>query len=157
MDTIPQAFMAEDIRNSVSHFGDIEGSVLRALQTIQETFGYVPDEALNTVADVCNVSRAEVYGVFTYYSDFRSTPPAPNIVKICIAEACQANGSDALVEAIKNELGLDVRAKSRIGEVEVAPVFCLGNCALGPAALVNNRLLGRTTVAKIRAALDGTN
>lgn len=157
MNTIPQAFRAEDIRNSVSHFGDIEGSVLRALQTIQERFGYVPDETLNTVADVCNVSRAEVYGVFTYYSDFRSTPPAPNVVKICIAEACQANGSDALVEAIKNELGLDVRTKSRIGEVEVAPVFCLGNCALGPAALVNERLLGRTTVAKIRAALDGTN
>lgn len=155
MSTTWRTFVSEDIRNSVDHFGDIEGSVLRALQTIQETFGYVPDEALNTVADVCNVSRAEVYGVFTYYSDFRSTPPAPNVVKVCIAEACQANGSDALVEAIKNELGLDVHTKSRSGEVEVAPVFCLGNCALGPTALVNDQILGRVTVAKIRAALGG--
>lgn len=147
--------LSEDIRNLVTHFSGVEGSVLRALQTIQETFGYVPDTALDTVADICNVSRAEVYGVFTYYSDFCSTPPAPNVVKICIAEACQANGSDALVEAIKNELGLDVHTKSRSGEVEVAPVFCLGNCALGPAAMVNDQLLGRTTVAKIRTALGG--
>ena len=147
--------VAEDIRDSITHFAQIEGSVLRALQAVQTKFGYVPDEALNIVADVCNVSRAEVYGVFTYYNDFRSTPPAPNIIKICLAEACQANGSDALVEAMQNELSLDVHAKSRIGDIEVAPVFCLGNCALGPAALVNDRLLGRVTVAKIRAVLDG--
>ncbi len=143
----------DDVRDAVSQFADSEGSVLRALQAIQETFGYVPDEALDTVAEVCNVSRAEVYGVFTYYSDLRSTLPAPNVVRVCIAEACQASGSDSLVAAIRAELGLDVHAKSRSGETEIAPVFCLGNCALGPAALVNDRLLGRTTVAKIRAAL----
>ena len=155
MSTTWPVVVAEDIRDSITHFAHIDGSVLRALQTVQTKFGYVPDEALNMVAEICNVSRAEVYGVFTYYSDFRSTPPAPNIVKICVAEACQANGSDALVEAIRNEMGLDVHAKSRSGDIEVAPVFCLGNCALGPSALVNDRLLGRVTVAKIRAVVDG--
>ena len=145
--------LSEDIRDLISHFSGVEGSVLRALQTIQGTFGYVPDDALDTVAEVCNVSRAEVYGVFTYYSDFRSTVPAPNVVRVCIAEACQAAGSAELVSALKSELGLDVHARTRSGEVEVSPVFCLGNCALGPAALVNDRLLGRTTVAKIRAEL----
>jgi formate dehydrogenase subunit gamma len=155
MSTTWPVVVAEDIRDSITHFAHIGGSVLRALQAVQTKFGYVPDEALSMVADICNVSRAEVYGVFTYYSDFRSTPPAPNIIKVCVAEACQANGSDALVEAIRNELGLDVHAKSRSGDVEVAPVFCLGNCALGPSALVNDRLLGRVTVAKIGAVLDG--
>ena len=155
MSTTWPVVVAEDIRDSITHFAYIDGSVLRALQTVQTKFGYVPDEALNMVADICNVSRAEVYGVFTYYSDFRSTPPAPNIVKICVSEACQANGSDALVDAIRNEMRLDVHAKSRSGDVEVAPVFCLGNCALGPSAVVNNQILGRVTVAKIRAALGG--
>ena len=155
MSTTWPVAVAENIRDSITHFAHIDGSVLRALQMVQTTFGYVPDQALKMVADVCNVSRAEVYGVFTYYSDFRSTPPAPNIIKICIAEACQANGSDALVETVRNEMGLDVHAKSRSGDVEVAPVFCLGNCALGPSALVNDRLLGRVTVAKIRAVLGG--
>jgi formate dehydrogenase subunit gamma len=149
------AAITEDIRDSISHFANVEGSVLRALQNIQDTFGYVPDAALNTVAEICNVSRAEVYGVFTYYSDFRSTPPAPNIIKVCVAEACQANGSDSLVATLSAELGLDVHAKSRTEDVEVAPVFCLGNCALGPAALVNNQLLGRATVEKIREAIAG--
>lgn len=155
MSTTWPVAVAENIRDSITHFAHIDGSVLRALQTVQTKFGYVPDEALNMVADICNVSRAEVYGVFTYYSDFRSTPPAPNIVKICVSEACQANGSDALVDAIRNEMHLDVHAKSRSGDVEVAPVFCLGNCALGPSAVVNNQILGRVTVAKIRAALGG--
>jgi formate dehydrogenase subunit gamma len=149
------AATTEDIRNSIAHFANIEGSVLRALQDIQETFGYVPDAALNVVADICNVSRADVYGVFTYYTDFRSTPPAPNVVRVCIAEACQASGSDSLVAALRAEMGLDVHARSRNGDVEVAPVFCLGNCALGPAALVNDRLLGRTTVAKVQDAIGG--
>jgi formate dehydrogenase subunit gamma len=147
------AALVDDIRDSIAHFSGVEGSLLRALQTIQETFGYVPDVALNVVADVCNVSRAEVYGVFTYYRDLRATPPAPNVVKICIAEACQATGSDSLVAALKAEMGLDVHSKSRSGDVEVAPVFCLGNCALGPSALVNGQLLGRTDVTKVRDAL----
>lgn len=147
--------ISDDIRNLIANFPGVEGSVLRALQTIQETYGYVPDSALDIVADVCNVSRAEVYGVFTYYSDFRSTAPAPNVVRVCIAEACQASGSAELVSALKSELGLDVHAKSRENDIEVSPVFCLGNCALGPTAMVNDRLLGRTTVAKIRAVLGG--
>lgn len=148
--------LSEDIRDLITHYSGVEGSVLKALQIIQETFGHIPDFALDTVADVCNVSRAEVYGVFTFYSDFRSTPPAANIVRVCTAEACQAVGSAELVAAIKSEMGLDVQAKSRSDDVEVSPVFCLGNCALGPAALVNDHLLGRTTVAKIRTALGGT-
>jgi NADH:ubiquinone oxidoreductase subunit E len=143
---------SEGLRESVSNLA-ANDSVLLALQTIQATFGHVPDEALEVVADVCNVSRAEVYGVLTFYRDLRTTPPASNVVRVCVAEACQASGSDTLVRALSDEMGLDVLAASRRGEVEVAPVYCLGNCALGPAALVNDRLLGRATVATIRSAL----
>jgi len=143
----------DEIRESVSKFVDDEGAVLRALQTIQEVFGYVPDAGLDVVAEICNVSRADVYGVFTFYSDFRSTPPAPNVLKLCIAEACQANGSEALAEAFEIEMGLDVHAKTRLADVEIEPVYCLGNCALGPAALVNGQLIGRVSVAKIQDIL----
>ncbi|HUW78702.1 MAG TPA: NAD(P)H-dependent oxidoreductase subunit E [Candidatus Nanopelagicaceae bacterium] len=156
MTTTWPAALDEDIRNAISHFSQVEGSILLALQTIQETFGYVPDSGLNAVAETCNVSRADVYGVFTYYSDLRSTPPAPYLVKVCLAEACQASGSDALVSDLKAELGLDVHAKSRNEDAEVQSVFCLGNCALGPAVLVNGQLIGRATTAKVRAAIGRT-
>lgn len=146
---------ADDIRSSIAHYKGVDGSVLSALQVIQEKFGYVPDIALDATADICNVSRAEVYGVFTYYSDFRTCQPASNVIKVCLAEACQATGSAELVDAIKNELGLDVHARTRTDEVEVSPVFCLGNCALGPSVSVNEHLLGRTTVARIRSAMEG--
>lgn len=146
---------SEDIRDLVTHFSGIEGSALQALQTIQEKYGHVPDSALDTVADICNLSRAEVYGVFTFYSDFRTAAPAPNVVRVCVAEACQASGSAELVSTLKSEMGLDVHTKSRNGDVEASAVFCLGNCALGPAALVNEHLLGRATTAKIQALLGG--
>lgn len=146
---------AEEIRDLITHFSSVEGSVLRALQSVQETFGYVPDLALDVVADVCNVSRAEVYGVVTYYRDLRTAPPAPNVVRVCLAEACQASGSARLVSELKDAMGLDVEANTRNGDVEASSVFCLGNCALGPAVMVNGELIGRASVAKIRTALGG--
>lgn len=155
MPTTWPAPLADDIRSSIAHFSNAEGSVLLALQLVQDRFGYVPDIALDEVAQTCNVSRAEVYGVFTYYSDLRPIPPARNVLKICIAEACQASGSTALTDAIKSELGLDIQEKTRTDNAEVLPVYCLGNCALGPAALVNDQLIGRTTVSKIRTAMNG--
>lgn len=147
-------FVSEDARRILSADGGVENSVLRALQSIQETFGHVCDEAIELVTVVCNVSRAEVYGVFTFYTDLRATTPAPYLVRVCVAEACQAAGSAALVEALRSEMDLDVHARSRRGDVEVVPVYCLGNCALGPAALVNDQLVGRTTLSRIRGLME---
>lgn len=128
--------------------------MLPALQRVQGVFGYVPDEALNLVAAALNVSRAEVYGVLTYYHDLRRTPPPPVTVRLCAAEACQAVGSREL-RAAATGLAAD--------DVEVHDVYCLGNCALGPAALVNERLVGRldadrlaTVVAAARVEAVGT-
>lgn len=128
--------------------------MLPALQRVQGVFGYVPDEALDLVAAALNVSRAEVYGVLTYYHDLRRTPPPPVTVRLCAAEACQAVGSRELRAAATGLVADDV---------EVHDVYCLGNCALGPAALVNERLVGRldadrlaTVVAAARVEAVGT-
>lgn len=128
--------------------------MLPALQRLQEVFGFIPDDALDLVAHALNVSRAEVYGVLTYYHDLRRTPPPPVTVRLCVAEACQAVGSRELRRAATG-LAAD--------DVEVHDVYCLGNCALGPAALVNERLVGRldadrlaTVVAAARVEAVGT-
>ena len=123
---------------------DEPGPVLVALQAVQAAFGYVPDAAVPMVAEAFNVSRADVYGVLTFYRDLRSTPPAAVEVRVCLGEACQSVGARALMSEATATIEPDG---------EVTQVFCLGNCALGPTATVNGTLLGRASGTAIRAAV----
>lgn len=129
-----------------------ERLILPALQAVQQGFGYVPTDAVALIANSLNVSVADVHGVLTYYHELRTTPPAPITVAVCVAEACQASGSRELVAHLETNLA-PLGGRSADGEVDLVEVFCLGNCALGPAALINNRLVGRVTGASINAAL----
>lgn len=122
---------------------DEPGPVFISLQAIQKHFGYVHQDAIALVADVCNVSRAEVHGVLTFYHDLRTSPAPKNSVRLCAAEACQAVGSRELAKALEGN-----------GTVEIEIAFCLGNCALGPSAMVNGKLMGRATVEALIAAVE---
>ena len=127
--------IAEDV---IATLRDEPGPVLIALQAIQEKFGYVHEDALQMIADAFNVSRAEVFGVFTYYHDLKNAPQSEKAVKICAAEACQAVGCEKLI------------ADAEAAGFKVEKAYCFGNCALGPAAMVGDRLIGRATVEKIK-------
>jgi formate dehydrogenase subunit gamma len=118
------------------------GPVLISLQAIQSKFGFVPQPAVAVIAQQCNVSRAEVHGVLTFYSDLRTSPAPANHVRVCAAEACQAVGSRDLSVGLA-EAG-----------VEHEEAFCFGNCALGPSATVKGRLLGRASVESIQKLLE---
>lgn len=125
-----------------------ERLILPALQAVQAVFGHVPAEAVPLVADLLNVSVADVHGVLTFYHELRTSPPAPITLAVCVAEACQANGARELVAHLEGTLA-PVGGRSSDGQVELAEVFCLGNCALGPAALVNQRPVGRLSADRI--------
>ncbi|MGI9195871.1 MAG: NAD(P)H-dependent oxidoreductase subunit E [Candidatus Nanopelagicales bacterium] len=130
-----------------------ERLILPALQRIQQAFGYVPEGTVALVARALNVSRAEVVGVLTYYHDLRQTPPASVVVQICVAEACQAEGTRELVQAIETAYDVTLGTETHVGDVEFDKVYCFGNCALGPAAMVNGRLLGRCDMARLAEAI----
>ena len=135
----------------LNRLSDQKPGVMQALQRTQELLGYVPDTTLDVVAEVCNVSRAEVYGVLTFYSDFRRNAPADVIVKVCVAESCQSVGSRELVDDLHRE-GYDVHKGTARDGIACEQTFCLGNCALSPAAMINGKPLGRATAASILAA-----
>src|SRR5487761_2132547 len=109
------------------------GSLLPILHDIQHELGYVPDEAVPLIAKELNLSRAEVHGVITYYHHFRQTPPARHTVHVCCAEACQANGSEALAE--------HAVARLQQGDITMEPVYCLGLCSIGPAIQIDETTL----------------
>lgn len=130
------------------------GPLLEILHDIQHELGYLPGDTVPVVADVLNLSRAEVHGVISFYSDFRTSPAADVSVAICRGEACQAVGAQALVAHATERLGLAVGDQSSDGAIALEQIFCFGNCALGPTASVAGRLHGRVTPARLDALID---
>jgi formate dehydrogenase subunit gamma len=117
------------------------GALLPILHDIQHALGYVPDDAVPLIAKELNLSRAEVHGVITYYHHFRQTPPAKHTVHVCCAEACQANGSEALAN--------HAAARLQTGDITMEPVYCLGLCSVGPAIQIDeSTLYARVTPEK---------
>jgi formate dehydrogenase subunit gamma len=138
-----------------AHAGQ-RGPLLPVLHALQETFGYVDPRAVPLVAKTLNLSRAEVYGVLTFYSDLRTTPPGRVRVQVCRGEACQSVGAHALARHASKSLGVSFGGTAADGSVTLDEVFCLGNCALGPTVTVDGHLHGRVDAADLdRLVHDG--
>ncbi len=131
-----------------------EGPLLPILHDVQAAFGHVPQSILPQIARALNISKAEVHGVVTFYHDFREEKAGAHVVKLCRAEACQAVGADRVAARAKAALGVDWHGTNAAG-VTLEPVFCLGLCACGPAAMVNGRLVGRVDEARLDGLLAG--
>jgi formate dehydrogenase subunit gamma len=136
-----------------AHSG-LEGAALPILHALQAEFGCVPMDAEPTVAAALNLSRAEVHGIVTFYHEFRRTPPGRHVLHVCRAEACQSVGADATGAHFREMLGVDWHETTPNGGVTLEPVFCLGLCATGPAALVDGRPIGRLNPEKIDRMLE---
>ena len=132
-----------------------EGALLPILHDIQAAFGHVPQLALPQIAKALNISKAEVHGVMSFYHDFREVPAGAHVLKLCRAEACQAVGADRVAAHARARLGVDWHGTTLDGRVTLEPVFCLGLCACGPAAMVDGRLLGRVDEARLDGLLAG--
>jgi formate dehydrogenase subunit gamma len=135
--------------------GNAPDQLIEILHKVQEAVGCVPEAALPAVADALNLSRAEVHGVVTFYHDFRREPAGRHVLKMCRAEACQAVGCEALVARAEDRLGVACGGTSADGRVTLEPVYCLGLCATGPAAMLDGQVVGRLTAAKLDALLKG--
>ena len=130
----------------------LDGPLLPILHAIQAEYGHVPQVAIPQIAAALTLSKAEVHGVISFYHDFREAPAGRHVIKLCRAESCQTMGADAVAGRIKAALGIDWHETTPDGRVTLEPVFCLGLCACGPAAMVDGRLVGRcdeTLVAEV--------
>jgi formate dehydrogenase subunit gamma len=140
-----QEFSLEHASKVVEEFRGQPSALINALHKLQETFGYVDDAALPMLAKLFNLSRAEVFGVTSFYHDFRRRKPGRYTIKVCQAEACQAMGSEALTSAITQQLGCNFDETSPDGMFTLEKVYCLGNCACSPNIMVDKQTYGRVT------------
>ena len=129
------------------------GVLLPVLHHIQDSLGYIPAQAVARIAEGLNLSRAEVHGVITYYSHFRSAAPALHTVAICRGEACQSMGSEALLAHAERSLGCKMHQVSADGQFQLDPVYCLGLCASSPAATLDGTPHARLTAEKLDALI----
>jgi formate dehydrogenase subunit gamma len=129
----------------VAAHADLEGPLLPILHAAQAAFGCVPAEAVPIIAGALNLTRAEVHGVVSFYQDFRETPAGARVIKLCRAESCQAVDGDSVAERLLAALGIGWGETTTDGAITVEAVYCLGLCAVSPAALVDGEPLGRAT------------
>ena len=148
-DTDDEARRRTAVAVAAARAGGGRGLLLPALHAVVEEFGHVPDAAVAVLAEEFNLSRADVLGVIGFYRDFRRTPGGRVTVRVCRAEACRSMGGERLLHEVAGRLGVEPGGVTADGGVLLDPVFCLGNCALGPAASVDGRLIGRATADRV--------
>jgi formate dehydrogenase subunit gamma len=142
---------AERAADIIAANRDHEGPTVVILHALQDAFGHVPEAAIAMVAEALNLSRAEVHGVFTFYHDFRHEPAGRHVLKLCRSEACQSMGGEALAAHAEKKLGVALGQTTPDGRVTLEPIYCLGLCATAPSAMLDGRVIGRLTEARLDA------
>lgn len=137
------AFDADLARAIIDRGKTAPGAALPILHDLQGAFGYIDDAAVAMMAEALNRSKAELFGVVSFYHDFRRAPAKGHVLKLCRAESCQAVGCEDLVAHLAARHGLDPDSDSEGRGLRVETVYCLGNCALSPAALFDGEPVGR--------------
>lgn len=121
-----------------------EGPMLPILNDIQAAFGHVSEDAIRQIADGLNVTRAEVHGVVSFYHDYRKAPAPLPVIKLCMAEACQARGVNTLAQNAQ---------QTASNRAQIETVYCLGLCSAGPAAMVGEDVYARLDDTKMSALI----
>ena len=135
-------------REIALRYGNRPDALLEILHDLQEHEGFIPEAALPALAKALNLSRAEVHGVVTFYHDYRREPAGRHVIKVCRAEACQSMGANELVGMIERNLKVKLGQTTADGAITVEAAYCLGNCALSPAVMVDDKLVGRVDARK---------
>lgn len=158
-----QVWDAERAQSLIEDLQDLPGGLLPILHALQEQFGYIDKAAIPLIADALNISKAEVHGTISFYHDYRSTPRGRHRLQVCRAEACQSMGCDRLIEHVEQSLGSRLGETTEDGSFTLEPVYCLGNCALSPAVMLDGKPYGRVSpqvmdfIVSDTRRRDGTN
>lgn len=131
------------VEDACAALKDTTGPLIPILHAVQDKLGFVPKDAVAKIASALNLSIAEVHGVVTFYHYFRTTAGGRHVVHLCRAEACQSVGGAAIEAHAQRTLGIEFHGTTQDGAITLEPVYCLGNCSLGPALMIDKKLHGR--------------
>jgi NADH:ubiquinone oxidoreductase subunit E len=131
-----------------------EGQIIPLLQMLQDVYGYLPQNVVLEVARRTGLPASRVYGVATFYAQFRLKPGGRHTIRCCRGTACHVRGSKTVLNAVKGELGIDDGETTEDMKFSLETVACLGTCFLAPVIMVNNDYFGSMTPGRIKNVLD---
>jgi NADH-quinone oxidoreductase subunit E len=129
------------------------GALIPLLQSAQNTYGYISEKAIDYISHVTGIPAADVYGVVTFYAQFRTKPLGKYVIKVCNGTACHVNGARSIADTMKDELQIDYEETSEDNNFSMLSVACIGCCSLAPVIVINNETYGRLTPEKLRKIL----
>jgi NADH-quinone oxidoreductase subunit E len=144
----------KDYTEILSGFQGEEGDLIPLLQKIQEKFGYISKEAVKSISRFLKISENQIFGVASFYSQFRFNPPGRNSIKVCLGTACHVRGGQVLCEAVERELEVSPGQTTKDRRFDLQRVACLGCCALAPVVQINDDIHSRMTVIRLKGILD---
>lgn len=144
----------ESIQDILADFPERRGMLLAILHRVQQAYGFIPLETLEAIARHVNMTRSLVYGMITFYSEFRTRLPAPNVVDMCLGPTCHLRGAKAIKRRIEERLKIDSKGDSADGAVTLRVVQCAGFCHLAPLLYLNGEAHGQVTLEGIDALLE---
>ncbi len=138
------------IQPVIEEYGDDRGALITVLQETQAIYNYLPADALKYIAKSMNISEAQVYGVATFYAQFRFKPVGKNLIMCCQGTACHVNGSENILSALEDELEIKVGDTTADKLFTLESVACLGCCSLAPVMMINGRAYGQLTLDRVK-------
>lgn len=144
----------EDLSQLLAAYRGKKGAAITALQKVQDKLGYLPEEAISEIARVLNISENDLYGVATFYTQFRFKKQGKHIIRVCCGTACHVRGSSHIAEAIEGELGISCGETTEDHEFTLQKVACVGACALAPVMVVDKSAYGKLDSVKARQILS---
>lgn len=140
----------------IAHYGGGKDELIPILQEAQERFGYLPPEVMAAIARFLKVAPSTVYGVATFYAQFKLVPSGKRTVRVCRGTACHVRGAPRIVEEVEKQLGIKPGETTEDREYSLETIACFGSCALAPVIVVDNYVYGRMTTGKVKEILvDG--
>lgn len=130
-----------------------EGALIPLLQSAQDTYGFVSEKAIDYISHITGIASADIYGVVTFYAQFRTKPLGRHVLKVCNGTACHVNDARSIAETIIDDLNIDYEETSDDGSFSLLSVACVGCCSLAPVVVIDNETYGRLTPAKLRKIL----
>ncbi len=143
----------EQLDHILSQFSKDRDNLIPILQEVQQRFGYLPEEAMQEIADFLWLSNSTVYSVSTFYAHFRLIPPGKNTVKVCLGPACHLRGSAVICDEVEKRLGIKLRETTGDLKYSLETTACSGACALAPVVEINDKVYSQMTRAKVRCVL----
>lgn len=143
----------EKIREVIAKCNGDKSQLIHVLNEVQELYGYVPTYVQKVISEEMDIPMAEIYGVITFYSRFSLEAKGKYNISVCLGTACYVKGSQAVLDKVKEILGIDVGGVTADGKFSIEQTRCVGACGLAPVMTVNNDVYGNVDPSKVKDIL----